>query len=187
MSKTLDQVTGPKLGALAPLVDQAKDALSRFEAFTREGQEHYETFRPFIVDNNYVFRTDNTRALFGRLEGAGKDLLTFAPADIDWYHYWLEVHLPGLKKWVFPRFDEAEIARPRRVYTYKNLVELFEACTKTMLAASRCGSSETAVKSATPTKTSENASYAQPRFSKAKASRSRTASPCCRRTLPSGV
>ena len=129
VSKALDRVTGRQLGALAPLVDQARDAVARFESFTREGEEHYETFRPFIVDNNYVFRTDNTRALFERLEG-NDDALTFAPADIDWYTYWLDVHLPGLRKWVFPRFDEVETQKPRRVYTYKNLIELFEACTK---------------------------------------------------------
>ena len=84
------------------------------------------TFRPFIVDNNYVFRTDNTRALFSRIHAG----LTFTPAEIDWYDYWLNVHIPGLQKWVFPRCDEAETAKPRRVYTYKNLIELFDACTK---------------------------------------------------------
>ncbi len=130
VGKALDNVTDRQLGSLSPLLTQARDAVSRFEAFTREGEEHYETFRPFIVDNKYVFRTDNTRALFERIEGDGESTLTFTPKEIDWYHYWLEVHLPGLKKWVFPRFDEAETVRPRRVYTYKHLVELFEACTK---------------------------------------------------------
>lgn len=126
IGKALGGVSARQVGPLAPLFEQAKEALDRFEAFTREGEEHYKIFRPFIVDNNFVFRTDNTRALFSRIH----DGLTFTPQEIDWYDYWLNVHIPGLLKWVFPRFDEAETKRPRRVYTYKNLIELFDACTK---------------------------------------------------------
>jgi long-chain acyl-CoA synthetase len=141
LSETLDKVTARKVGPLAPFVSQTKEAIDRFEAFTREGEEHYNTFRPFIVDNNYVFRADNTRALFARLAlepalapagvgSEGQKLLYFEPEAIDWYHYWLEVHLPGLQKWVFPKLDEAEKTKSRRIYTYRNLIELFDACTK---------------------------------------------------------
>jgi long-chain acyl-CoA synthetase len=130
LSETLDKITARKVGPFAPFVSQTKDAVERFEAFTREGEEHYNTFRPFIVDNNYVFRADNTRALFARLEPEGQRLLVFEPEAIDWYHYWLDIHLPGLQKWVFPKLDEAEKTKARRIYTYRNLIELFDACTK---------------------------------------------------------
>ena len=73
ITKALGEVSARQVGPLAPLFEQAKEAVERFEAFTREGEEHYNTFRPFIVDNNYVFRTDNTRALFERIP----DGLTF--------------------------------------------------------------------------------------------------------------
>jgi len=130
----LSKVSPRQAGPLAPLIAQAKDAVERFEAFTAEGEEHYRIFRPFIVDNKYVFRADNTRALFGRLDqGPGKEdrLLFFEPEKIDWYDYWLNVHLPGLKKWVFPKLDEAETGKKtRRIYTYRNLIELFDAATK---------------------------------------------------------
>ena len=102
-------------------------ALRRLHPRGRRALQHLQAF---IVDNNYVFRTDNTRALFDRIGETEDPGLGFAPRRIDWYHYWLEVHLPGLKKWVFPRFEEVEGVRPRRIYTYKNLLELFEACTK---------------------------------------------------------
>ncbi len=130
LSQVLGKVTARQVGPLAPMVAQATSAIERFEAFTREGEEHYNTFRPFIVDNNYVFRADNTRALFARLDQGDKRLLFFEPEKIDWYHYWLEVHLPGLQKWVFPKLDEAEKTKSRRIYTYRNLIELFDACTK---------------------------------------------------------
>jgi long-chain acyl-CoA synthetase len=129
LSQALDRVSDRQAGPLAPLLAQAKEAVDRFESFTREGEAHYETFRPFIVDNNYVFRSDNVRALFARIES--KEALVFAPETIDWYDYWLRVHLPGLQKWVFPKLDEAETkTKAPRIYAYRNLVELFEAATK---------------------------------------------------------
>jgi long-chain acyl-CoA synthetase len=129
VSQALDKITDRQAGPLAPLLAQAKEAVDRFGSFTRESEEHYETFRPFIVDNNYVFRTDNVRALFARIPRT--DALVFAPERIDWYDYWLRVHLPGLQKWVFPKLDEAETkTSSRRIYTYRNLIELFDAATK---------------------------------------------------------
>jgi long-chain acyl-CoA synthetase len=134
ITEALDKVSPRQAGPLAPLITQAKEAVERFEAFTSEGEEHYRAFRPFIVDNKYVFRADNTRALFERLDqGPGKEdrLLFFEPEKIDWYDYWLNVHLPGLQKWVFPKLDEAETGKKtRRIYTYRNLIELFDAATK---------------------------------------------------------
>jgi long-chain acyl-CoA synthetase len=131
VSEALSKVSAHEIGPLTPLFSQAKEAVERFEAFTRESEEHYRTFRPFIVDNNYVFRADHTRALFERLDQGGERLLFFEPAKIDWYDYWLNVHLPGLQKWVFPRLDEAESGKKtRRIYTYRDLIELFDAATK---------------------------------------------------------
>jgi long-chain acyl-CoA synthetase len=131
VSDVLDKVSARQAGPFAPLMAQAKEALERFEAFTREGEEHYQTFRPFIVDNKYVFRADNTRALFTRLDPVGERLLFFEPEKIDWYDYWLNVHLPGLQKWVFPQLDEAESGKKtRRIYAYRDLLELFDAATK---------------------------------------------------------
>ncbi len=129
VSEVLEKVSARQAGPLAPLIAQAKEAVESFEAFTREGEEHYRTFRPFIVDNKYVFRADNTRALFERIDSESG--LRFEPTKIDWYDYWLNVHLPGLQKWVFPRLDEAESGKKaRRIYTYRNLIELFDAATK---------------------------------------------------------
>src|SRR5205809_1163354 len=39
-------------------------------------------------------------------------------------------HMPGLKKWVLPTLEEDMRAQPRRVYTYRDLLELFETTTK---------------------------------------------------------
>jgi long-chain acyl-CoA synthetase len=126
----LDKVPPSRLGPLSGLAGQVKDAVERFEAFAKKGEEEYYTFRPFMVDNRYVFRADNTRALFQRIDPADRERLPWSPETIDWYDYWLNIHLPGLQKWVFPRLEEGDKPKPRRVYTYASLIELFNATTK---------------------------------------------------------
>jgi long-chain acyl-CoA synthetase len=87
-------------------------------------------FRPFTVENAYVFRSDNVRTLFNRIREDEQSLLTWNPEKFDWYHYWLNIHLPGLTKWVFPTLEDEMRAQPKRVYTYRDLLELFETSTK---------------------------------------------------------
>ncbi len=130
VSELLDGMPPQQLGPLGGLVEQVRDAVDRFENFTSQGEEHYQTFRPFIVDNNYTFRADHTRAVFERMPDEDRLRLPWAPESIDWYDYWLRVHLPGLEKWVFPKLDEFDKPKPRRVYTYSSLLELFDAATK---------------------------------------------------------
>ena len=130
VTELLDKVPPTRLGPFSGWAEQVRDAVDRFERFTKKGEDDYHTFRPFIVDNRYVFRGDNMRALYERIDEKDKALIPWAPESIDWYDYWLNIHLPGLRKWVFPRLDEGEKPKPRRIYTYASLVELFEAATK---------------------------------------------------------
>src|SRR5436853_5009136 len=87
-------------------------------------------FLPFTVENAYVFRSDNVRALFDRIGEDEKQLLTWNPEQFDWYDYWLDIHMPGLKKWVLPTLEEDMRVQPRRIYTYRDLLEMFETTTK---------------------------------------------------------
>ena len=126
----LDKFPPRRLGSFRDWAEEAKDAVERFERFTKKGEDQYHTFRPFIVDNRYVFRADNTRALYGRMQEEEREAIPFAPESIDWYDYWLNIHLPGLRKWVFPRLEEEDKPKPRRLYKYDNLIELFDSATK---------------------------------------------------------
>lgn len=125
----LDRVPPHRFGPLSGMAQQVRGAVADLEAFTKKGEEDYHTFKPFIVDNAYVFRADNSRALFARLADKDRKLLRWSPQSIDWYDYWLRVHLPGLEKWVFPKLEEGDKPK-RRVYTYGSLVELFDGVTK---------------------------------------------------------
>ena len=117
-------------GRFVEVIDRVKTSVDRVEELTRETSEAFELFRPFTVENAYVFRSDNVRALFDRIRHDEQGLLTWNPSTFDWYDYWLNTHLPGLKKWVFPTLEEDMRAQPKRVYTYRDLLELFETSTK---------------------------------------------------------
>ncbi len=117
-------------GRMVEAIDLVKTGVDRVEEITRETSEAFEMFRPFTIENAYVFRSDNIRSLFERIRRDEHSLLTWHPETFDWYDYWLNIHLPGLKKWVFPTLEEDMRAQPKRIYTYRDLLELFETSTK---------------------------------------------------------
>ena len=117
-------------GRLVEVIDRMKSTVDRVEEITHETAEAFDIFRPFTIENAYMFRADNVRALFERIRPDEQGLLRWNPDQFDWYDYWLNVHLPGLKKWVFPTLEEDMRAQPKRIYTYRDLLELFETSTK---------------------------------------------------------
>src|SRR5690349_20800038 len=117
-------------GRYEGVIKRIKQTVDTVEEQTREAKEAFEMFLPFTVENAYVFRCDNVRALFNRIREDEQQLLTWNPEQYDWYDYWMNIHLPGLKKWVLPTLEEDMRAKPKRVYTYRDLVELFETTTK---------------------------------------------------------
>jgi long-chain acyl-CoA synthetase len=117
-------------GRFVEVIDRMKTTVDRVEEITHETKEAFELFRPFTIENAYIFRSDNVRSLFARIRAEEHGLLRWHPEKFDWYDYWLNIHLPGLKKWVFPTLEEDMRAQPKRIYTYRDLLELFETSTK---------------------------------------------------------
>ncbi len=117
-------------GRVGEVIDRMKSTVDRVEEITHETSEAFDMFRPFTIENAYIFRCDNVRALFQCIRADEQSLLLWNPEKYDWYDYWLNIHLPGLKKWVFPTLEEDMRAQPKRIYTYRDLLELFETSTK---------------------------------------------------------
>jgi long-chain acyl-CoA synthetase len=117
----------PRLEAWA---ERAKDELAKVSHFTGQVIDLVDMFKPFNHDLDITFRCDNIRALSARVTPADQAKLPWAPHLMDWRQYWMDSHFPGLQKYVFPTLDEEFGQKPRSVYTYKELLELFEATTK---------------------------------------------------------
>jgi long-chain acyl-CoA synthetase len=122
----------PRWGAprLEAFAERARDELTKISTFTGQVQGLIDLFKPFTTDHDLSFRCDHIRALWARVTLADQDRLLWAPHLIDWRKYWLDTHFPGLQKWTFDKLDEEFGAKPRSVYTHKELVELFEATVK---------------------------------------------------------
>ncbi|MEJ7861188.1 MAG: AMP-binding protein [Pyrinomonadaceae bacterium] len=117
-------------GRIANIVDDVKKSVVNFERTTDETKQAFELFKPFMIDNEYLYRADNTRALHSLINKGEQDLLPWYPEQIDWYDYWLNVHFPGLRKWVLPQLEEDLKIQERRAHTYKDLIDLFDTATK---------------------------------------------------------
>ncbi len=131
LTKLLDEKS-PKWGAPRwdAFAERARAELANVTRFTGQVNDLVELFQPFNYDHDIAFRADNIRALWARTTLADQDKLLWAPHLMNWRHYWIDVHFEGLKKWTFKAMDEEFGAKPRSVYTYKELVELFESTVK---------------------------------------------------------
>jgi long-chain acyl-CoA synthetase len=122
----------PRWGAprIEAMAERARDELMKVSTFTGQVKSLIELFKPFTYDYDIAFRCDNIRALWARVTTQDQDRLLWAPHLLDWRRYWMDTHFLGLQKWTFDKLQEEFGAKPKSVYTYKELVELFEAAVK---------------------------------------------------------
>ena len=59
-----------------------------------------DLYQPFVHDNQYIFVSE---ALFAA--PIVEPEFDCDPRNISWREYWLDVHVPGLRKWCFPLFE----------------------------------------------------------------------------------
>jgi long-chain acyl-CoA synthetase len=114
------------VGRAEPLLGPAAKALAKFADQQLRVKKVLDNFVPFVARYDYVFRCDNTRAAFARLGPEDRRKLDWTPESIDWREWFLEVHMPGLEKWVFPEIDkrlERNVRAPIRHETLPSLLE----------------------------------------------------------------
>jgi len=117
-------------GRIGNIVADVKKSVDEFERMTKETMDAFAMFKPFMVDNEYNYRSDNVRRLSAKIKKSERGLIPWYPEKLDWYDYWLNIHFPGLRKWVLPQLEEDLKALERRDYTYKDLADLFDTATK---------------------------------------------------------
>jgi long-chain acyl-CoA synthetase len=117
-------------GRIGNIVSDLKKSTEDFKRTTQETMDAFAMFKPFMIDNEYLYRSDNVRALMGVIREKEKHLLPWYPEKLDWYEYWLNVHFPGMRKWVLPTLEEELKIQEKRSYTYRDLLDLFDTSTK---------------------------------------------------------
>ncbi|HKE34008.1 MAG TPA: SDR family oxidoreductase [Candidatus Acidoferrum sp.] len=64
-----------------------------------------ELYEPFILHNEHVFECENARLLSAALPPEERTLFDFTPEAVDWWDYWINIHIPALRRWCYPLME----------------------------------------------------------------------------------
>ena len=129
LKKMLGNLPTGSLGGVGNAIEGVRKGLTNVEKMTSTTEKLFELFLPFIHNNAPTFKTGNIKRLDERLHPGERNRYGCPIEHLDWRHYWIEVHLPGLVKHAFPALEAKLAASQREAYTYDDLVELFDAST----------------------------------------------------------
>jgi fatty acyl-CoA reductase len=62
-------------------------------------------FEPFILYNDHVFEAANVERLSAALPADERASFGYDARSIDWWDYWINVHIPALRKWCYPLIE----------------------------------------------------------------------------------
>lgn len=62
-------------------------------------------FEPFILHNDHTFEAMNIELLSAALPGEEVAIFGYDSRSIDWWDYWINVHIPALRKWCYPLIE----------------------------------------------------------------------------------
>jgi len=107
--KTIQRIAAPLPLKKAPLA-RADRNLERVEKLI-------ELFEPFILQNEHDFTAENVEKLSQALVPEERELFAYDASSLDWYDYWINIHIPALRKWTYPLIE----GRPLEARVPRNL------------------------------------------------------------------
>ena len=76
-----------------------------------------ELFEPFILRNEHDFVADNVEKLASALVPEEREQFGYDTRSLDWWSYWIEIHIPALRRWTYPLIEGRPLeVRPPRVF-----------------------------------------------------------------------
>jgi hypothetical protein len=94
-----------RINRVAVSLRMKKPPLARAERDLIRAEKLIELYEPFILHNEHVFECENARLLSAMLPPGERPLFDFAPESIDWWDYWINVHIPALRRWCYPLME----------------------------------------------------------------------------------
>jgi thioester reductase-like protein len=92
-----------------------KSPLAKAERDLNRAEKLIELYEPFILHNEHVFECENARLLSAALPEDERNAFAFEPEAIDWWDYWINVHVPALRRWCYPLMEGRPLeSRPPR-------------------------------------------------------------------------
>jgi long-chain acyl-CoA synthetase len=94
-----------------------KPPLARAERNLEKVEKLIELFEPFILLNEHDFVADNIEKLACALAAEERATFGYDTRSIDWWEYWINIHIPALRRWTYPLIEGRPLeARPPRSF-----------------------------------------------------------------------
>ena len=107
--KSIQRIMSPLPLKKAPLV-KTERSLERLEKLI-------ELFEPFILLNEHDFAAENIEKLSFALVPEEQDIFKYDTRSLDWWEYWINIHIPALRRWTYPLIEGRPLeARPPRTF-----------------------------------------------------------------------
>ena len=101
---------------MAPLPSAMKKPLAKTERNLERVEKLVGLFEPFILHNEHDFVADNVEKLSQALTLEEKEIFGYDTAGLDWWEYWINIHIPALRRWTYPLIEGRALeARAPRV------------------------------------------------------------------------
>ncbi len=112
--KSIQRIMSPLPLKKTPLV-KAERNLERVEKLI-------ELFEPFILLNEHDFAADNVEKLSHALVEEEREDFAYKTQWLDWWDYWINVHIPALRRWTYPLIEgrPLEARAPRSLHLAGN-------------------------------------------------------------------
>jgi long-chain acyl-CoA synthetase len=94
-----------------------KTPFARTERNLERVEKLIELFEPFILLNEHDFVAENVEKLGYALVSEEKADFGYDTRSLDWWDYWINIHIPALRKWTYPLIEGRSLeARPPRKF-----------------------------------------------------------------------
>jgi long-chain acyl-CoA synthetase len=131
LSIPMQKAVVSRINKAAATLHIGKPPLAKTERDLVRAERLIELYEPFILHNQHVFECENARLLSTALPGEEKALFDFAPEKIDWWDYWINIHIPALRRWCYPLMEGRPLeAREARVLDWSAPPEGASAATR---------------------------------------------------------
>jgi long-chain acyl-CoA synthetase len=90
---------------MSPLPSAMKKPLAKTERNLERVEKLVGLFEPFILHNEHDFVADNVEKLSQALPPEERETFGYDTAGLDWWDYWINIHIPALRRWTYPLIE----------------------------------------------------------------------------------
>ena len=116
-----ETLSAPAQKAVVQAINRSVEPIFDRSPFARRERELEKVtklvalFEPFILHNDHVFEAANIDRLSAALPPGERAEFGYDARALDWWDYWINVHIPALRKWCYPLIEGRPLEpRPRR-------------------------------------------------------------------------